>query len=67
MSKSLLELTTLSWDAMLNMTKRELKLIPDLDCTYSLKKVREVEFLVFLIDIVKPAVSSDKWIQMDRS
>ena len=39
MSKSLLKLTTLSWDAMLNITKNELELIPDLDCTYSLKKV----------------------------
>ena len=29
----------LSWDAMLNMTKIELKLITHPDCIYSLKKV----------------------------
>ena len=42
----------LSWDAMLNMTN-----VKTLICTYSLKKVREVEFLIFLIDIVKPTIS----------
>ena len=41
----------LSWDAMLNMTN-----VKTLICTYSLKKVREVEFLIFLIDIVRPRI-----------
>ena len=44
----------LSSDPMLNMTKLELELIPD--PAYSLKKIREVECLIFLIDIVKPAI-----------
>ena len=54
MSKSLFERTVLSSDPMLNMTKLELELIPD--PVYSLKKIREVEFLIFLIDIVKPTI-----------
>ena len=48
----------LSWDAMLKMTKVKLKLIKILTCTYSLKKVQEVEFLIFLIDIVKPTINN---------
>ena len=42
----------LSWDAMLNMTN-----VKTLICTYSLKKVREVEFLIFLIDLVKLTIN----------
>ena len=47
---------TLSWDAILNMTKVELSLFQTLICIYSLKNVREVEFLISLIDIVKPTI-----------
>ena len=42
MSKSIFERTSLKWDAMLNITKVELQLIPDPDITSSLKKVQEV-------------------------
>ena len=45
----------LSWDAMLETTKIELELIPD--PTYSLRKVQEVEFLIFLIDTPKPTMN----------
>ena len=44
----------ISWNAMLKMTKIKLKLITD---TYSLKKVQEVEFLIFLIDKAKPTIN----------
>ena len=48
----------LSWDAMLNTTKVKFELIPDPGMyIYSLKKVQEVEFLIFLINIVKPAIN----------
>ena len=47
----------LSWDAMLNMTRVEIELILDPDMYISLKKVQEVEFLIFLIDMVKPAIN----------
>ena len=47
----------LSWDAMLNITKVEIELIPDPDIYISLKKAREVEFLIFLIDMVKTAIN----------
>ena len=43
----------LSWNAMRNMTKVELKLIPDPD-KYIL---REVEFLIFLNDIIRQTIS----------
>ena len=39
------------------MGKVELELITDPDIAYSLKKVWEVEFFIFLIDIVKPTIS----------
>ena len=39
------------------MTKTKLELIPDSDMYLFFEKVREVEFLIFLIDIVKPAAS----------
>ena len=44
----------LSGDAMLKMTKLNLNLLQILTCTYSLKKVQEVEFL---IDIAKPTIN----------
>ena len=43
----------LSWDAMLKMKKIKLNLFQILTCIYSLKKVQEDEFLIFLIDIAK--------------
>ena len=47
-----------SWDAMLKMTKIEIELITDSDMnTFSLKKVQEVEFLIFLIDTAKPTIN----------
>ena len=48
---------SLSWDVMLKITKIELELITDTDITYSLKKVQEVEFLIFLIDMAKPTIN----------
>ena len=42
---------------LLNVTKVELNLFQILTYTYSLEKVREVEFLIFLIDRVKPKIS----------
>ena len=56
----------LSWDARLKMTKTKLELISDPDmyifqiltCIYSLKKVHQVEFLIFLIATAKSAVNS---------
>ena len=47
----------LSWDAMLKMTKIEAELIPDPACIYSLRKVHDVEFLIFLIDTTKPTIN----------
>ena len=44
---------TLRCDAMLNMN-----LFQILACIYSLKKVWEVEFLMFLRDTVKPAIGT---------
>ena len=46
----------LSWDAILNMTKWNSNLFQILRCTYSLKKAREVEFLIFIIYIVRPTI-----------
>ena len=47
MSSHILSAPGLSWDAMLKMTKIYLEFI-------GLKKVQEVEFLMFLIDTAKP-------------
>ena len=47
----------LSWDAMLNMAKIKLELISDRDIYIFFDKGIEVEFLIFLIDIVKPTIS----------
>ena len=47
----------LSWDAILKITKIKLELIPDPTCIYSLKKVQEVEFLVFLVDTIKKTIN----------
>ena len=56
MSKSLFERT--SWEAMLNMIKVEIQFISDPNMYIFFKKVREVvEFLIFLIEIVKPIIS----------
>ena len=44
----------LNWDAMLKITKTELELIPDPGIYIFFGKVQEVEFLMFLIDTVKP-------------
>ena len=52
-----LSVPALSWKAMFNMTKVELGLFQILTCTYPVKKVREVKFLIFLIDILKPTIS----------
>ena len=52
-----LSAAAMSWDAMLNMTKVELKLIPDPNMYIFFEKILEVEFLIFLIDIVKPTIS----------
>ena len=48
----------LSWNAMLKMTKIELELIQVLTWIYSLRKVQEVEFLIFLIDKAKPTINT---------
>ena len=42
---------------MLKITKIELELITDPGMTYSLKKIQEVEFLIFLIDTGKPTIN----------
>ena len=48
---------SLSWDAMLKLTKIEHELISDPDIFIFLEKVRKAEFLIFLIDIAKPAIN----------
>ena len=49
---------SLSWHAMLKIAKIELELIPDPEMyIYSLRKVQEVEFLIFLIDIAKITIN----------
>ena len=53
----------LSWDAMLKIEKlkkkkKKLELISDPDINvYFLRKLQEVEFLIFLIDIAKPTIN----------
>ena len=47
----------LSCDVMLKMTKLNLNLFQILACTYSLRKVQEVESIIFLIDIAKPTIN----------
>ena len=42
---------------MLIMVKMELELMPDSDMYRFFEMVRELEFLIFLIDIVKPTIS----------
>ena len=49
-----LSATGLSWDAMLKMTKLNLNLLQILTYIYSMRKVQEVEFPIFLIDTAKP-------------
>ena len=57
MSESLFESNSLSWVAMVNMTKIELELISDADIQLSLEKTTEKEFLKFLRDIAKSILS----------
>ena len=38
----------LNWDAVLKITKTDLELFQILTCIYFLRKVQEVEFLIFL-------------------
>ena len=57
MSKSFLSEPALSWDAMFNITKGELELISNVNMYLFFRKVLEEEFLTFLRDIVKPAIS----------
>ena len=53
----------LSWDAMLKIEKlkkkkKKLELISDPDINvYFLRKLQEVEFLIFLVDIAKPTIN----------
>ena len=47
----------LIWDAMFNMTKINPELISDLDMYILFQKGMGVKFLIFLIDMVKPAIS----------
>ena len=49
--------SALSWDSLLNMTKVELELISDPEMYIPVKNVREVEFLTFMIDLVKSTIS----------
>ena len=44
---------SLTWDTMLKKMKLNLNLFQILPCIYSLRKVKEVEFLIFLVDIAK--------------
>ena len=44
----------LSREAVLKWQKWNWNLFQILTCTYSLQKIREVKFLIFLIDIVNP-------------
>ena len=46
----------LSWDAVLNKTKIKLELISDLDMYIFFEKGMIAEFLIFLIDAVKPII-----------
>ena len=46
----------LSWDTMFKMTKLSLNLFQILACLYFLRKVQEVEFILFLKDIAKPVI-----------
>ena len=57
MSKSLSEQTSLKLGCNALYDKSRTRTYSIMTCTYSLKKVREVEFLIFLIDIVKPTKS----------
>ena len=57
MPESLFESNSLSWVAMVNMTKIELELISHVDIHLSLEKTTEKEFLKFLRDIAKSILS----------
>ena len=47
----------LSWDATLKITKLNLNLFQILACIYSLRKVQEMECLIFLIYTVKSTIN----------
>ena len=51
-----MSLLALSSNAMVNMEKIELERISDTEMYVSLRKVWQVEFLIFLKDMAKPAV-----------
>ena len=51
-----LSASALNWDVILYLTKVELELISDLTCIYSLRKIWEVEFLIFSIDTGNPTI-----------
>ena len=55
----LLRVAAISWDAMLIMVKMELELMPDSDMYRFFEMGLELEFLIFLIDIVKPTISTE--------
>ena len=55
----LLRVAAISWDAMLIMVKIELELMPDSDMYRFFEMGLELEFLIFLIDIVKPTISTE--------
>ena len=55
----LLRVAAISWDAMLIMVKIELELMPDSDMYKFFEMGLELEFLIFLIDIVKPTISTE--------
>ena len=48
----------LNLDTMPKMTKIKLELSPNRDMFYFFKKVQELEFLIFLIDIAKPLINT---------
>ena len=49
---------SLSWDAMLTITKIELELIPDHDMFIFFEKGTRDIFLIFLTDIAKPTINN---------
>ena len=57
----------LSWDAMLEWQKLSVKLLLILTCLYSLKKLQEVEFLIFIIDIAKRTMSIENLMVQNKN
>ena len=52
---------------MFYMTKVKLELIPDPDMYILFGKVREMEFLIFLIGIVKPTISISNLVTQNKN